>query len=58
MFPEQDIDEFMFNMQETYVDFEDLTEEELKMQLESYKLMQKLAEQGKTIFSFNQEWLM
>ena len=52
------VDEFMFNMQETYVDFEDLSEEELKMQLESYKLMHKLAEQGKTIFSFDQEWLM
>lgn len=58
MFKEESIDEFMYNMEEERVDFEDLTEEEMKLQLQSYKMMQKLAEQGKTIYTFDQEWLM
>lgn len=37
---------------------DELTEEEMKLQLESYKMMHKLAEQGKTIYAFDQEWLM
>ena len=58
MFPENDPDEFMQNMYEDHVDFDDLSEDELEIQLKSYKMMHQLAEQGKTIFSFNQEWLM
>jgi len=58
MFDEQTIDEFMYNMEEDRTEFDELTEEELKLQLQSYKMMQKLAEQGKTIYTFDQEWLM
>jgi hypothetical protein len=58
MFPEHDPEEFMRNMYEDCVTFDDLTEDELKIQLQSYKMMQKLAEQGKTIWNFDQEWLM
>lgn len=58
MFPENDPDEFMQNMYEDHVDFDDLTEDELKIQIESYKMMHQLAEQGKTIWNFDQEWLM
>jgi hypothetical protein len=38
--------------------FEELTEEEMELQLESYRMMQKLILEGKTIYSFDQEWLM
>ena len=58
MFPEQDIDEFMYNMNEKPSDHDELTIEELNLQIESYKMMYKLAEQGKTIWSFDQVWLM
>lgn len=58
MFPENDIDEFMNNTKKEHEDFEDLTEEEMKLQLQSYKMMQQLAEEGKTIYTFDQEWLM
>lgn len=58
MFKEETIDEFMYNMQEDHIEFEELSEEEMKLQLESYKMMQQLALQGKTIFTFSQEWLM
>ena len=58
MFPENDIDEFMYNTGKEHDDFEDLTEEEMKLQLKSYKMMQQLAEGGKTIYTFDQEWLM
>ena len=58
MFKEQSIDEFMYNMEDERMDFDELTEEELKLQLQSYKMMQILAEQGKTIYTFDQEWLM
>lgn len=57
MFKEESIDEFMYNMEEK-ADFEELTEEEMELQLKSYKMMQKLALEGKTIYTFNQEWLM
>ena len=58
MFPEYDPEEFMRNMYEDRVPFDDLSEDELEVQLKSYKMMQKLAEQGKTIWDFKQEWLM
>ena len=58
MFKEESIEEFMYNMEEERVDFEDLTEEEMKLQLQSYKMMQKLALEGKIIYTFDQEWLM
>lgn len=58
MFKEESIDEFLYNMQEERSEFDDLTEEEMKLQLQSYKMMQELALQGKTIFTFDQEWLM
>jgi len=58
MFKEQSIDEFLYNMEDERMDFDELTEEELKLQLQSYKMMQILAEQGKTIYTFDQEWLM
>jgi hypothetical protein len=37
---------------------DELTEEEMEIQLESYRMMQKLALEGKTIYTFDQEWLM
>lgn len=37
---------------------DELTEEEMEILLESYKMMQKLAMEGKMIYSFDQEWLM
>lgn len=58
MFPENDIDEFMHNENDIETIFDDLTEGELKIQIKSYKFMQKLAEQGKRIYTFDQEWLM
>jgi len=58
MFEEEDVDEFMYNMEQERTEFDELTEEELKLQLQSYKMMKKLAEQGKTIYTFDQEWLM
>ena len=58
MFEEKDIDEFMYNMDEELENIEELTEEELQLQLLSYKMMQKLAIEGKTIYTFDQEWLM
>ena len=58
MFPEYDPEEFMRNMYEDRVTFDDLSEDELEVQLKSYKMMQKLSEQGKTIWDFKQEWLM
>ena len=58
MFPEYDPEEFMRNMYEDRVTFDDLTEDELEIQLKSYKMMHQLAEQGKTIWNIDQEWLM
>lgn len=58
MFEEKDVDEFMYNMDEELENLEELTEEELQLQLLSYKMMHKLAVEGKTIYSFDQEWLM
>ena len=55
MFPEQDIDEFMFNV----TDSTDLmSEEEERLQLESYKMMLRVAREGKRVYTFDQEWLM
>lgn len=58
MFEEKDIDEFMYNMEDNRIEFDELTEEETEIQLQSYKMMYDLAQQGKTIFTFDQEWLM
>lgn len=35
-----------------------LTEEEETILLESYKMMLEVAEQGKMVYKFDQEWLM
>lgn len=58
MFPEESIDEFMYNEEQISIGDDDLTTEELNLQLQSYKMMQKLAEMGKMIYTFDQEWLM
>lgn len=55
MFPEQDIDEFMYNMTDST---EELTEQEARIILESYKMMLKVAQEGKRVYTFDQEWLM
>lgn len=61
MFPENDADDFMQNMYNEEVEinhFDEFTEEELRFELESLKLMQYLAQQGKYIYSLDQEWMM
>jgi hypothetical protein len=58
MFPENEEELFQEFEVEVHQDFADLTEEELELQLLSYKMMQDVTLQGKTVYKFNQEWLM
>lgn len=56
---EYSIDDFFHNMEnESISEYDDFTEEELVLHIESLKAMQCELLKGKNVYQFDQEWLM